>query len=177
VKRRTLLLVAAAILALAAALAIGGTSRKGLSLAPPANEPAKAAKPPVELTAEAPANPPSIASVGVESPPSAAFAPVDRSSYREEARQNPHATPRSILRFASEMATRMEDARRSPARARAVFEQLLACAGSEGLPQIRAICWVNASTLAREGGFDSTLDRARATVPDEVLELADAIGA
>lgn len=81
----------------------------------------------------------------------------DAEAYQAEIRSNPHRTPSTLMRFADDMATRMSQALSSPERAQAAFAVLEVCAddvtGRE-IPQVRAICAVNAGRLAQVFGAE-----------------------
>ena len=78
--------------------------------------------------------------------------PPNLGDVREEAAQNPHGTPPSLLAFAAMMGERMETALASESDAERFFPELESCvddsAGSQA-PQTRVVCLVNAGRLAR----------------------------
>lgn len=76
-------------------------------------------------------------------------------TYREQGAENPHTTPRVLIDFAHSIADRMEKAHDSKMEAEKLFSSLENCARSEGLPQARAICVVNAGRLAEDWPDDS----------------------
>jgi hypothetical protein len=69
----------------------------------------------------------------------------------DQARENPHQTPPSLIEFAHQLAGPMERAMKSEAEARPVFAQMESCAGDHGgnqAIQARVVCMANAARLA-----------------------------
>jgi hypothetical protein len=75
------------------------------------------------------------------------------SDLREEARQNPHETPPSLLRFGADIGVRMKEAQKNKAAAVAFLAELKTCAVpphlDESPVQARALCIVSAHELAQ----------------------------
>jgi hypothetical protein len=80
-----------------------------------------------------------------------AAAKPDPETVRKEVAENPHQTPRSYLVFASEMAARMSEAKKSEEKATAVFSELEDCLRDSKLQKLKAVqalCLSNAGTLS-----------------------------
>lgn len=103
-----------------------------------------------------------------------ALSPPAQERVERQARRSPHEVPEALMEFATRMARRMEDARRSPAAGEAVFEELENCVREETSDSVRGICLVNAGRLAEVyPSLEGAYRRLKEAAPPELLELAE----
>lgn len=94
----------------------------------------------------------------------------------EEAEQDPHTTPPSLLKFAREMAPLMERALANPKDAELLTNELEQCMLNDTLAQsARALCLSNAERLAaKHPGLKNQAEAMKRKASPEIARLVDA---
>lgn len=93
---------------------------------------------------------------------------------REEVKKDPHSTPPVLLKFADQMATAMDEAKKGESEGTALFKKLQTCIAQDAPIAARGLCLENAKRLSKmypslEGPFSELMK----STPKNVIQLMD----
>ena len=99
----------------------------------------------------------------------------DKVSVKSEVGENPHSTPKSLIKFAEKMGPLVEKSLQDSAAATLFIDELNDCALNESVPQsARALCLSNAEKLVgMNPQIKEKVEKIREQVPQEVINFVD----
>jgi hypothetical protein len=99
----------------------------------------------------------------------------DKISVKSEVGENPHSTPKSLIKFAEKMGPLVEKSLQDSAAATLFIDELNDCALNESVPQsARALCLSNAEKLVgMNPQIKEKVEKIREQVPQEVINFVD----
>ena len=113
-----------------------------------------------------------------QSRPAATLVPPSCQALRDEVARNPHAAPMSYVRFSLQAGERMTEARRDPARARAMLEEfrgiLMGRDEHQAAANVAAVCLLNARELSEtHRELEPSYRELYACTPESVRRLME----
>ena len=117
----------------------------------------------------------SIAAITTEELESFRLSLPDKVSVKSEVGENPHSTPKSLIKFAEKMGPLVEKSLQDSAAATLFIDELNDCALNESVPQsARALCLSNADKLSgMNPQTKEKVEKMREQVPQEVINFVE----
>ena len=117
----------------------------------------------------------SVAAITTEELESFRSSLPDKPSVKSEVGENPHSTPRSLIKFAEKMGPLVEKSLQDSAAATLFIDELNDCALNESVPQsARALCLSNAEKLSgMNPQIKEKVEKMREQVPQEVINFVE----